>query len=222
MLVTFTRLAGARYAVDVVRDSGPPARLHVTSGTEQRVPHDLARFVVEREFGLKLGVFGQLAAGGDAGAFWAAPCDRSRLLAQRAHRLLIAGRAELGRSEQLVSLSIAVWEQRSGRRASAVGSPFPLAGAGIDGALLARAAVAVGDAALVWAGLGVGESTRLRWPGALTLGSQPDSAVPMTSAPGRRSASGRRGASGRRNARRPRLSWPPARSPGGVSGLRSA
>ena len=38
-------------------------------GFDPRTPHDLQHFIVEQELGIKLGIFGQLAAGGTAGTF---------------------------------------------------------------------------------------------------------------------------------------------------------
>lgn len=173
MLVTFTRLAGSRYAVDVVRDSGPPAHLHVTSDVDDPLPHDLAHFLVEREFGLKLGIFGQLAAGGDAGTFWAAPSQRTGSSAQRAHRLLVAGRGQRGRSEQLVSLGIAAWEQRAGRRAAAAVAALSAHFADADAPTLTRVVRAFDDAASRWQVLAVGEALALQWPPELTLWARP-------------------------------------------------
>ena len=96
MQVTFTRLSGRRYGVDVVREFDPPARMQAAPGFDEPLPHDLAHLLVEREFGLRLGIFGQLAAGGDAGTFWCAPADRTARLAQRAEETVRAsGSVEL-------------------------------------------------------------------------------------------------------------------------------
>src|SRR3546814_20442724 len=38
-------------------------------GFDPDLPHDMVHFVVEAALGLKMGVFGQIAAGGDAGSF---------------------------------------------------------------------------------------------------------------------------------------------------------
>src|SRR3546814_2066250 len=40
-----------------------------SSDLDRDLPHDLVHFVVEGVLGLKAGVFGQIAAGGDAGGF---------------------------------------------------------------------------------------------------------------------------------------------------------
>jgi hypothetical protein len=116
--VTFTRQTGFRYGVDVIRESGPPARLRVVKSDAEWLPREIAHFLVEREFGLKLGIFGQLAAGGDAGRFWAAPADRDSRLAHLSHRLQVTGRGDLGRSVALVAWCTAAWEIETGRRSA--------------------------------------------------------------------------------------------------------
>jgi hypothetical protein len=176
--VTFTRLVGPRYAIDVLRRSGPPAGMRVAPTFDEHVPHDLAHFLVEREFGLKLGIFGQLAAGGDAGTFWAAPADRTARLAQRAHRLQVTGRGDLGRSERLVAVCVAAWEHDTGRR------PAPLlsSGALIDAtdvtpARLGAVIAHLDRAATHWHDLTAGETMTFNWPARLTVVARPPSAL---------------------------------------------
>jgi len=171
MQVTFTRLLGPRYTVEVTRDLDPPARMNVAPGFDEFLPHDLAHFLVEREFRLQLGIFGQLAAGGDAGTFWCAPVDRSVRLAQRAHRLRVAGRGDLGRSERLTAICVAAWEIDAGRRS--VGDAWPARAlhdtAHVPPARVARVLAAFDDDAPRWHALGAGESLRFEWPAELTL-----------------------------------------------------
>jgi hypothetical protein len=63
MRVQFVRSDhGAGYVVLIVREDGVTVRLPGYDRTF-RVPHDLAHFVAEREFGLSHGVFGCIAAG---------------------------------------------------------------------------------------------------------------------------------------------------------------
>jgi hypothetical protein len=178
--VTFTRLAGPRYGVDVVRESGPPARLRVTPSCAERLPQDIACFLVEREFGLKLGVFGQLAAGGDAGTFWAAPADRSARQALRAHRLQVTGHGDLGRSVRLAAVCTAAWEFETGRRWAPLDGPgrhsrggptawWQLEMAEVGARHLACAVGAFDEVAAAWSALGLRESIGFDWPPSLTL-----------------------------------------------------
>ena len=171
--MTFTRQSGFRYGVDVSRESGPPARLRVVKSDAETLPREIAHFVVEREFGLKLGIFGQLAAGGDAGRFWAAPADRNSRLAHLSHRLQVTGRGDLGRSVALVAWCTAAWEVETGRRLAGLGEsdrPWPL----IDVTAIPRdrvvAAVAgLACAAVAWNELQPGQQVCFDWPLALTL-----------------------------------------------------
>lgn len=171
MHVTFTRGPGRRYRIDVARALDPAAAMHVAPGFDEFLPHDLAHFVVEREFGLRLGIFGQLAAGGDAGTFWCAPADRTTRLAQRAHRLRVAGRGDLGRSEQLTAACLATWEIGTGRRSAS--DPWPVR-ALHDCAIatpqqLAGVVGKFDEVSLSWQALSAGESLQFEWPAELTL-----------------------------------------------------
>jgi hypothetical protein len=167
--VTFTRQAGFRYGVDVIRESGPPARLRVVK-LDAGLPREIAHFLVEREFGLKLGIFGQLAAGGDAGRFWAAPADRDSRLAHLSHRLEVTGRGDLGRSVALVAWCTAAWEVETGRRVSLSDGPWPLIDvAGIPRGQVAGAVECLASAAGAWSELQPGQRVCFDWPLALTL-----------------------------------------------------
>lgn len=149
--------------------------MHVAPGFDEQLPHELAQFLVEREFGLQLGVFGQLAAGGDAGTFWCAPANRSARLAQRAHRLRVAGCGDLGRSGQLTAACVAAWEIKAGRR-----RPGEVCGVRVlhDTAIAPPARIGVvveafAEVASAWRELGPGESLRFEWPKSLTLRRDP-------------------------------------------------
>jgi hypothetical protein len=177
--VTFTRLPGSRYGVDVMRASGPPARLRVMKRDAEWLPGEIAHFLVEREFGLKLGMFGQLAAGGDAGRFWAAPADRDSRSANRSHRLQVTGRGDLGRSVALVAWCTAAWEIETGRRLAgqrlagwADGSWPLLDVAAIPCEQVAGAVRCLSSAAVAWNQLSPRQQVSFVWPLALTLPSR--------------------------------------------------
>ncbi|CAN5157054.1 hypothetical protein BH09ACT8_BH09ACT8_54840 [soil metagenome] len=71
------------------------------------MPHDLVHFVVEEQARLPLGIFGQCAAGGEVGGFFRAAVGKrgNAGRARRSRRLSSAGRADVGRSEQLAGLA---------------------------------------------------------------------------------------------------------------------
>jgi hypothetical protein len=172
---TFTKLVcsrdgAGRYGVDVTRETAAPARLRVQARSFEVVPREIAHFVVERDFGLRLAVFGQLAAGGDAGMFWAAPTDRSPRSAALAHRLCVTGRGDVGRAVALVAMCTAEWERQAGRRPAPLAGPWPLLDATeIRADVLARAVGSLAAAAASWQLLTPGESLTLRWPTSLTF-----------------------------------------------------
>ena len=88
------------------------------TGTDNQVTarHDaaFAHFLVEEYFGIELGVWGQLAAGG-GGIFFPVPQNNSLRYRRRAQRIGHVGRVDMQRSERLVAISVAAWEEGIGR-----------------------------------------------------------------------------------------------------------
>ena len=78
-------------------------------GYDPWLPHDLVHFVVERHFEIARGVFGQLAAGGDAGTFFTIPHLRRDPARRLSTRLGALGRQDTARSERLAAL----WHARA-------------------------------------------------------------------------------------------------------------
>lgn len=69
MKVHFIRSGERRYSMRIERAGLPALVMNPAPGFDPDLPHDLVHFVVEAALGLKTGVFGQIAAGGDAGSF---------------------------------------------------------------------------------------------------------------------------------------------------------
>ena len=69
MEVTFRRTGERRYAVVAEPEGHPAVTMDPAPGFDPRLPHDLVHYAVEREHGIELGVFGQLAAGGNLRTF---------------------------------------------------------------------------------------------------------------------------------------------------------
>src|ERR671919_613927 len=109
MIVVFRRTGQRRYAVEAQRPGFPPVVMNPAPGYDQFLPHDLMHLVVEAQLRFSLGVFGQLAQGGDAGTFHlplqqgkrARETTRTRTrIKARGAKLLKAGRDESAQSER--------------------------------------------------------------------------------------------------------------------------
>lgn len=109
MQVVFQKVDAKRYLIGLRRngahDVGPDVPLRIGPGGGP-VPHDLVHFAIEEVLGIRLGIFGQLAAGGDCdGFFFPAPQDRKKLAdARRNKRVADAGREDAVRSELVAAL----------------------------------------------------------------------------------------------------------------------
>lgn len=67
MMVSVVKTGERRYGVLVQRERFPELAIDPAPGYHAYLPHDLLHFVAEAEWKLDGAVFGQLAAGGDAG-----------------------------------------------------------------------------------------------------------------------------------------------------------
>jgi hypothetical protein len=163
VVVEFRKTGLRRYGVFVERDTAPTLVMHPAPGFDEFLPHDLLHFVAEAEWGLDGAVFGQLAAGGDAGTFW--PLDQ-RLVAAAMRRRKRArrGRWRGRRSELLANVLDYAWNARRGRRPLPADWEERLEAARVDPEQLAEVVTSLDDLAERWRALPVGESLRLEWP----------------------------------------------------------
>ena len=72
-------------------------------GYSDLIPHDLVHWVADEEFGLRDGIFGQLAAGGNAWAFVPTEELRTKAWARQVQQRNRATGTEMGRSEALAA-----------------------------------------------------------------------------------------------------------------------
>jgi hypothetical protein len=158
MRVRFTKSGVHRYGVAVDRDCASNVELHPAPGYDDWVPHDLVHFLVERETGLRNGIFGQLAAGGNAHTFVPTDEQRTRRWARQAERRNAASGGDIDRSEELAYAAHVAWKSRAaGRRPSMhFGTP--------TGTALAALMPALDEAARAWHELPVGQSLTFDWP----------------------------------------------------------
>lgn len=118
MEVAFKRTGERRYSVTVLRQGLPPYELS-GPGYDAKMPHDLQHFIVERELGIKHGVFGFLAAGGESGGDEREPgreaSRRRRKSKRRDARMINRGeRSDGNNSEAATFLCWCEWLRRSG------------------------------------------------------------------------------------------------------------
>src|SRR6266850_2839459 len=103
MLLVFRRIGQRRYAIEAKRPKFPDVEMNPAPGYDRWMPHDLLHLVVEAQLGLTRGVFGQLAAGGDAGTFHPSfkPQEKTRTASRIRHRVRARGKKLLrdGRDE---------------------------------------------------------------------------------------------------------------------------
>ena len=160
MRVTFTKTDAKRYTVTVEREIAPPLLPRFGPGHDDLVPHDLAHYLVEEQYGIRLGVFGQLAAGAH-GLFFAAPEHRNLRLQRRDRRIAAVGHGDMVRSEALVQVTMAAWEREVGGRTWHQALPVRVE---VDPTQLARAVRRIHQVSAQWSALGLGESLALEWP----------------------------------------------------------
>src|SRR6478735_11232413 len=114
MRVRFVRTGERRYEVRVERDLATDLVMSPAPGWSDLAPHDLVHLVVEHRFGLRDGIFGQIAAGGNARTFVPTQEPRTKAWARRVERRNQAAGRDMARSEDLAAQVYPRWLRRSG------------------------------------------------------------------------------------------------------------
>jgi hypothetical protein len=122
MILVFRRTGQRRYAVEAQREGFPNVEMNPAPGYDPLLPHDMMHLVVEAQLGLTRGIFGQLAAGGNAGTFHLSVGRdqgsrkigrvRNRVIA-RGRKLLREGRDDTVQSERATYICWNEWLTRS-------------------------------------------------------------------------------------------------------------
>lgn len=163
MNVTFMRTGERRYSVFVERDSAPAMVMRTAPGYDEYLPHDLLHFVAEAEWGLDGAVFGQLAAGGDAGTF--SPLDQTLAGKWHRRRKRLRRRHKGGRrSELLTGVLERAWNAHRGRGRLPTDWGERLERARVDPERLEAVVASLDELAERWHSLRIGESLTLEWP----------------------------------------------------------
>ena len=186
MQVLFRRTGQRRYGVEVRRVQYPDVGMDPAPGYDPLMPHDILHMVVESELRLTRGVFGQLAAGGDAGTFTRdlepqglqrASSRRMRRTRRRGTKLRREGHEESAQSERAAFILWFEWLARSsdpGRqrlaktkawRAQQVRATCSAAETNsFTPKIIARICRRLDEIGRLWSELALGEAVAVGWP----------------------------------------------------------
>lgn len=164
MEVRFERTGQRRYAVAVHRALHGDLRMDPAPGYSELIPHDLVHWVVEEEFGLRDGIFGQLAAGGNAGTF--VPTDelRTKAWARQVERRNRTTGRDMARSEELAAQVYPRWLRHGGHLPGSHYVHQDPPPTDLTDADLARAFGRLDALAARWRAVEVGGSLTVAWP----------------------------------------------------------
>lgn len=186
MKVEFHRTGVRRYAITIYREGRPAVEMNPAPGYDPIMPHDLLHLVVESEIGLSLGVFGQVASGGNAGTFHpVATADSSsreaarlrRRASRRGENLLREGRDQAAQSERATYICWYEWLARSddperrklaaqmAPQAKSIRNIHRAESLALTGDLLARILARLDDVSTQWVNLDIGQSFTVAWQG---------------------------------------------------------
>lgn len=171
MVVVFRRTGERRYAVEAKRAVFPDLEMNPAPGYDALIPHDLMHMVVEAQLGFSRGVFGQLAAGGDAGTFHPifTHNETTREIArvrthvkERGKKLLREGRDDCAQSERATYICWQYWLARSRSKVRDVATTRELGA--LSQSKLAEICEHLDTLSSLWSNLKVGQSIAVRWP----------------------------------------------------------
>lgn len=166
MILVFSRTGERRYTVEAQRPGLPHLMMNPAPGYDPLMPHDMMHMVVEAQLGLRHGIFGQLAAGGNAGTFHlpmkngdsAREIARTRRrVAARGQKLLREGRDECAQSERAGCICWNEWRARSSSRDRGKCSE-------LNQSKLDEICEHLDELSSHWFRLTVGESMAVSWP----------------------------------------------------------
>ena len=192
MIVIFQRTGQRRYGVEAQRPGLPNLAMNPAPGYDPLIPHDMMHLVVEAQLGLTRGLFGQLAAGGDAGTFHVPmkSGENARKLGRvrrrvrgKGQKLLKEGRDECQRSERATFICLYEWLARSSSSNQAMAQQAKevrnTAGdeelEALNDRKLDEICEHLDDLSSHWSSLEVGQSIAVQWPDLAIVASPTDS-----------------------------------------------
>lgn len=174
MTIVFRRTGERRYAVEALRPGLPVLEINPAPGYDRRIPHDMMHLVVEAQLGLTQGIFGQLAAGGNAGTFRPiVNSDQStreitrtrKRVTKRGKSLLKAGHKDCIESERATYICWQEWQARSSKQTGAVrNTAGPTRSGALNQSKLDEICKHLDELSSHWSGLYVGQSVAVSWP----------------------------------------------------------
>jgi hypothetical protein len=154
MNVTFTRTGERRYGVWVEGLGVVSSHMSPAAGYDDRLPHDMAHFVVENDLAIMGGVFGQLASGGHAHSFQPDVEQKNSRAAKRGDRVSAESRKDAEMSERVIDIACHAWTKRKYTGALVKG---------VTAEDIARICREFDSVSGIWSKLKVGESMTLKW-----------------------------------------------------------
>jgi hypothetical protein len=164
MRVRFVRTGERRYEVRVERDLATDLVMSPAPGWSDLAPHDLVHLVVEHRFGVRDGIFGQIAAGGNAGTFVPTQEIRTKAWGRRVERRNRSRGTQIGRSEQLAAAVYPAWVRHRGATLGLHDEPARETATDLGARELAEVFTDLDRLSAQWSGLAVGESVDVDWP----------------------------------------------------------
>lgn len=152
MKVTFTRTGERRYRITVEGRGVVPSFMEPAAGYDERLPHDLAHFVVEQYLGLDGAVYGRLAAGGHQ--FQPVGAEQPRRGTKLRDKITAEQRREAEFAERVIDIACRRWK---GERYEG------LPAKGVTDEDISRICAEYDAVSSQWSKLGVGRSMTLEW-----------------------------------------------------------
>jgi hypothetical protein len=178
MEITFTKTGQRTYEVVARRDDGVVLRVR-TPDKPLKIPHDMAHYVVERELNFERGFWGSIVAGAVFGAVRVVSGRQPPHAAERSAALIKASYREQAAAELYVAVlqRVAVeGKERDWRYVSSrldeVWRPFRWPRPVVTAEDAARVCRALREAERLWIELPAGESVKVYWPTARSVGAR--------------------------------------------------
>jgi hypothetical protein len=162
--IVFRRTGQRQYAVEARRHEFDDVVMSPAPGYDDHLPHDLIHFLVERHWRIQDGIFGQVAAGGDARTFVPVDVPRNKRWAKRsAKRNTVAGHG-VQRSETLAYVIHVRWHQRHDGHLVPPQLSDRIEVAGATAREIEECLAEADRVSRQWRQLGVGGELRFNWP----------------------------------------------------------